>query len=223
MRILAKIHKRQRGDESAYQEMELFDTDRNPLEFPATPAAAAPTRVLWSGYTPSDTTVDPWTGTGDREIVIPWTALIGNNEIAELTADYRINLLQTGIYLVQFEGGFTVGYNGGTTEPDFGERGALIGYDETTAGGPTLSKFAAEAKYPQDAPITVPVSFNLMAPIIVHSAPMPILTAIYATAALSAGQNLIVMPDQLTYGWPNNPLQLRIVKLPGLTSGMAGE
>lgn len=218
MKILSKIHRGTTEQRHQLVEMDLFDTDRNPLEFPSAP----PSKVVWSALAP-DPTFAPWTGPNPREIVIPWPQLSGDTAIAELTSDHRINLLETGIYLVQFEGGFTVGYNGGSTEPNWGLYGSLIGYDETTAGGPILTRFARDERYPEVQPLNLPTPFNLVAPVVVHSAPKPILTAIFAYATLESGQNIVLTPDQMDHGWPNAPLQLNIIKLPGLVSGMVGD
>lgn len=157
-RILAKIYKRQRGDESAYQEMELFDQDRNPIELPP-PSSVAAAASIPSRYgqipNPSDTTVPPWNP-------FPWSYRIGlpiYDALERLVTaptvntDPAVKLVQSGSYLIQMRANMTldwVGESGAFTYLVY-PRLWVFKYDPAGVNVPLLTLGMASATIPFDS------------------------------------------------------------------------
>src|SRR4051812_2367327 len=121
MKVLAKIARRKNTNELPNRrelvEMDLFDTDRNPLEFPTASGSSS------SGIERNHTPGGPWSGTGTVEIVVPWDVLSTPSPIVEITTDHHIKLLEVGQYLVNFEASFEVNVSAETLL----DAGAFIG------------------------------------------------------------------------------------------------
>lgn len=105
MKILAKIP-RLHKDRSHLEEMDFFDTDRNPLVFPSAVAAAEPIPYLQAYKTiPPDTSVPPWNPLDWSGVTLDWSSVEveqGFGETLATSPDVEtIRLERVGLYLVR--------------------------------------------------------------------------------------------------------------------------
>jgi hypothetical protein len=203
VKVLAKIKRRNNGDDLPRRghlvEMDLFDRERNPLEFPEATTGVA-TAKHWARNLNPDTSAAPWSGS-DTTIVVPWGAADG--EFVETTSGRRIRLLESGVYLVNFEASFYI-YDT-PTDPVFA--GAMIAYYEPGhAGGDYPSRLAGDSG--KDSPPGNVRSYSVNAIVVVGDTPKEIITVVHTDGTF------IPRPQQGNYDWPLAPLRLQVVKLP---------
>ena len=117
MKILAKMKRRNNGDDlpkrGHYVEMDLFDTDRNPLTIPSSSRTIIRTKTGQIPV-PYDSTVPPWRP-------FPWSRRIGlpiNDSDGELvvapteTTDPAVKLVQSGSFLIGMRANMNLDWTG---------------------------------------------------------------------------------------------------------------
>lgn len=149
MKILAKIP-RLHKDRSQLVEMDLFDTERNPLEFPSGSGPAPIPYLLANKPVPLDTTVPPWKPVDWAGITLDWPNIsysISDSDVvmASHPDSETIRIERPGLYLVKTVVSYALSYDG--SPPSFdtmmdlqcnfgkGDIGGGAGFGEIRLGG----------------------------------------------------------------------------------------